>query len=122
MPDLAVERMRQLVRQYQTTDPWILAQHTGVWVGVEAFDAPIDHLSALTFGDTVILNKRLSRRERMRVLAHELYHALFDHPAYVRLLAQLTGDQRRQQVEVRANAAGDALVVWNAEDRYARRQ
>ena len=114
MPDLAVDRMRHLVRQHGTADPFELADRTGVWVGIDTFDPAINHLSALTFSDTVVLNKRLSRRARVRVLAHELYHALFDHPAYVRLLAQLIHDPRRQQLEARATAAGDALLSWRS--------
>ncbi len=111
MPELAKWRGRKLRQQYDVQD-WadvdriIDAERIPILsVGWLCKDYGVD---GLTINEVIFVDAGLEAWHRPRVIAHELYHYLYDAPALAALLWRKP-DVRLVQMEARARAFAMAL-------------
>lgn len=109
------ERLRARLRLSWPIDVDSLADRLGV--RIHDVDWPPDllaHPSAVS-GSAVFVARRIDRRRRREVVAHELHHALYDALDMVSLIDRR--DVRLAQMERRAQAFADELLMPLAEVR-----
>lgn len=116
----AEERARALHRQFHLTlpvDVEQLAGRLGAVVLAQRFPEPFADAPGFSFRQFIYVSERLTEPERRYVVAHELHHYLAD--AYDQLKLFTMKDQRGSQMEWRAMAFADELLIPLADLRRA---
>ncbi len=106
--------IKQLKKEYETTNPFVICQYLGIHI--EYSNIAVKGMYINSFGiKNIILNSNLSGFAKFFTLAHELWHAIEDNGEEVRFFKDYTFNNT-DIFEIKANTFAAYMLLDDEKD------